>query len=66
MILAWMVREWCGRGSLADALNRGWLRLPSSGEPNLAAILALAHEVALALKYLHDQDIIHGDICPER
>ena len=48
-----------------DALNRGWLRLPS-GEPNLAAILAVAQEVTSAVKYLHDQDIIYGDICPER
>ena len=65
MVLGWMVREWCGRGTLLDALHRGWLRVPS-GQPNMAAVIAVAQEVAAAVKCLHDQDIIHGGICPER
>lgn len=64
-MLVWMVREWCGRGRLSDALLRGWLR-GKDGAPNMDAVLLTAREVVAAVDYLHQKDIIHGDICPDR
>ena len=64
-MLAWVVREWTDKGTLMDALHRGWLQLPT-GKPDVAAVVAVAQEVASAINYLHQRDIIHGDICPDR
>lgn len=59
----WIVQEFCNRGALLDAIDRGVLQLPN-GRPNLPAILAAAQEMAGAITYLHSHKIIHGDMTP--
>ncbi|KAK9814720.1 hypothetical protein WJX72_010481 [[Myrmecia] bisecta] len=61
----WLVMEHCNKGSLQDAVDRGWFRKRRSildGPPDMAAILATAQEVAAAMIYLHQRDILHGDL----
>ncbi|PNW87297.1 hypothetical protein CHLRE_02g117050v5 [Chlamydomonas reinhardtii] len=62
----WIIMEFCDRGSLQDALDRGALKLrkPSGemGETHLPMMVATACEVASALQYLHDKGIVHGDL----
>ncbi|GFR46705.1 hypothetical protein Agub_g8325 [Astrephomene gubernaculifera] len=62
----WIIMEFCDRGSLQDALDRGALKLrkPSGepGETHLPMMVATACEVASALHYLHDKGIVHGDL----
>ncbi|KAG2452936.1 hypothetical protein HYH02_002274 [Chlamydomonas schloesseri] len=62
----WIIMEFCDRGSLQDALDRGALKLrkPSGemGETHLPMMVATACEVASALQYLHDRGIVHGDL----
>ncbi|EFN52801.1 hypothetical protein CHLNCDRAFT_138454 [Chlorella variabilis] len=58
----WIVQEYC-RGSFHDALKRGLLCTPE-GAPNMHAILLSAQEIAGALHYLHQRDVIHGDLSP--
>ncbi|PSC70418.1 Serine threonine-kinase CTR1 [Micractinium conductrix] len=76
----WLVGEYCNRGSLLDAIDRGLLHHPRtaaaassspaaggppcSSGPNLPAILAAAEEIAGVLTYLHANDVIHGDLTP--
>ncbi|KAL4427122.1 hypothetical protein ABPG77_001126 [Micractinium sp. CCAP 211/92] len=62
----WMVQEYCDRGTLGDAVDRGWLRTRPKldAPPNLLAVLLTAQEIASALAYLHDQNILHGDLSP--
>ncbi|PRW44843.1 prolyl endopeptidase-like isoform A [Chlorella sorokiniana] len=61
----WIVQEYCNRGSLLDAIDRGTLHMRAgAGGPNLSAIVACAQEVAGALCYLHSNDVIHGDLTP--
>ncbi len=47
-----------------DAIERGWFRknLSLSGEPDMLAIITTAQEVVSALAYMHERDIIHGDV----
>ncbi len=49
---------------MQDALERGWFRknLSLSGEPDMLAIISTAQEVVSALAYMHERDIIHGDV----
>lgn len=41
----WIVQEYCSRGSLKEAVDKGWLSLPEGG-PNLPAVLTSAMEIA--------------------
>ncbi|GIM05799.1 hypothetical protein Vretimale_10187 [Volvox reticuliferus] len=62
----WIIMEFCDRGSLQDALDRGALKLRKAGgemgETHLPMMIATACEVASALHYLHDKGIVHGDL----
>ncbi|KAK9865060.1 hypothetical protein WJX84_008297 [Apatococcus fuscideae] len=57
----WMVLEYCDKGSLQGALDRGWLH-QQGGRPNMQDILQCAIEIGGALRYLHSRCIIHGDL----
>ncbi|GLC55895.1 hypothetical protein PLESTB_001041000 [Pleodorina starrii] len=62
----WIIMEFCDRGSLQDALDRGALKLRKPGgevgETHLPMMVATACEVASALHYLHEKGIVHGDL----
>ncbi|KAF6260297.1 kinase-like domain-containing protein [Scenedesmus sp. NREL 46B-D3] len=61
----WMVLEYCDRGCLQDAVERGWLRESRScvsGPVSLLAVLATAAEIASGMALLHSNGIIHGDL----
>lgn len=61
----WLVSEFCNRGPLLTAIERGaFLTQPSSqyGQPNLISVLQTLQEIAAALQYLHRNDILHGDL----
>jgi hypothetical protein len=73
---AWLLLEFCNRGSVSDAVEKGWFRAPAAAAdssvdgsdsgssaayvPNLRAVLATAREMAAALAYLHHINILHG------
>ncbi|KAI3426335.1 hypothetical protein D9Q98_008708 [Chlorella vulgaris] len=59
----WIVQEFCNRGSLLDAIDKGSLHLADEG-PNMQAILLSAQEIAGACAYLHGHGVIHGDLTP--
>ncbi|KAL4854405.1 putative serine/threonine-protein kinase SIS8 [Chlorella vulgaris] len=61
----WLVSEFCNRGPLLTAIERGaFLTQPSSqyGQPNLISVLQTLQEIAAALQYLHRNDVMHGDL----
>ncbi|GLC34060.1 hypothetical protein PLESTB_000832900 [Pleodorina starrii] len=61
----WLIMEYCDRGCLQDAIDRGWLRVSAALEnsgPRMDAVLATALELASALAFLHSKDIVHGDL----
>lgn len=60
----WIVQHLCDRGTLYDALDRGYLRnTPElSAAPSFSIILATALDIASALRYLHEENIVHGDL----
>ncbi|KAK9827983.1 hypothetical protein WJX81_005140 [Elliptochloris bilobata] len=65
----WLVLEFCDRGNLQDAVDRGVFACkrtdPDSDDPpprNLPAVVQTAREIASALTYLHSLDILHGDL----
>lgn len=63
LLETWMVMEFCNKGSLSDAVERGWLRNRHSlFEVNYKAIVLSAREVAAAMVYLHARSILHGDL----
>ena len=60
------VQEFCNKGTLSQAVVKGWLLedgLPA--RPNLVAVLQTAGDVARAMNYLHQFNIIHGDLTCE-
>lgn len=61
----WLISEFCNRGPLLTAIERGaFLTQPSAqyGQPNLIAVLQTLQEIAAAMHYLHGHDIVHGDL----
>lgn len=61
----WLISEFCNRGPLLTAIERGaFLTQPSAqyGQPNLIAVLQTLQEVAAAMHYLHSHGIVHGDL----
>ncbi|KAL4443601.1 hypothetical protein ABPG75_011338 [Micractinium tetrahymenae] len=54
----------CDRGTLYDAVDRGWLRASPAADapPNMRAILLTAQDIAAALAFLHSRSILHGDL----
>jgi len=61
----WIISEFCNRGPLLTAVERGaFLTQPSVqyGQPNLIAVLQTLQEIAAAMQYLHSHDIVHGDL----
>ncbi|KAJ9531495.1 hypothetical protein QJQ45_015041 [Haematococcus lacustris] len=59
----WIVMEFCNKGSLSDAVDKGWFRQNGSlFEANFKVLLRSAKEVASACSYLHSLNILHGDL----
>lgn len=60
-----IVMEYADRGSLQEAVDRGWLLKDRSNielGSNMTAVLATAVEVAGAIHFLHSSSVIHGDL----
>ncbi|KAG1673547.1 hypothetical protein FOA52_003847 [Chlamydomonas sp. UWO 241] len=60
-----MVMEYADKGSLQEGLDRGWLcsdRSDVSLGPKMSAVLATAIEIGGAMKYLHECNVVHGDL----
>jgi len=63
LLETWLVLEFCNKGPLGDAIERGaFRRRDSLFECALAPILATAKEIAAAMCYLHARNIVHGDL----
>ncbi|GMH40873.1 hypothetical protein BSKO_08777 [Bryopsis sp. KO-2023] len=61
-----IVMEYCEKGNLFEAIHKGeFFRSGLKGVPDLNVILRSALDVASAMRYLHAQGIVHGDLKPE-
>lgn len=59
----WMVMEFCNKGGLSDAVERGWFRKRHSlFDTDFKALILTAREVAAAMAYLHARNVLHGDL----
>lgn len=52
---------------MQDGIEQGWFRRPqnkvtSVSQPDLGSIVLTAKEIAAALAYLHQEDVLHGDL----
>jgi serine/threonine protein kinase len=58
-----ILKEFCNKGTLSDAVERGWFRRKHSlFDADYSVMLKLAKEVASAMAYLHSLNILHGDL----
>lgn len=61
----WQLMEYCDRGSLQGAIDKGWFRKERTTrvvEGNVDVILSVAAEVCSAMAYLHKEGVVHGDL----
>jgi serine/threonine protein kinase len=60
----WLIQQYCNHGTLGDAVDRGWLlnRRDRASGPNMLAVLHTAMEIAAAMQYLHQNNVLHGDL----
>ncbi|GMH32644.1 hypothetical protein BSKO_00478 [Bryopsis sp. KO-2023] len=61
----WLVQEYCELGSLGKQNILRANKLPSAwglGEPDMAAIVETCQDIARGMKYLHDNNVVHGDL----
>ncbi|KAK9837249.1 hypothetical protein WJX81_001439 [Elliptochloris bilobata] len=61
----WLLLDFCDRGCLIDAIERGWFTAECSlirGEIDYGRALALAAQIASAMAFLHANSIVHGDL----
>jgi GAF domain-containing protein len=60
----WILQHLCDKGNLYDNLDRGFFRENASltSPPSLSTILSAAQDIASGLVYLHDNNIVHGDL----
>ncbi|EFJ41094.1 hypothetical protein VOLCADRAFT_98978 [Volvox carteri f. nagariensis] len=61
----WIIQEFCGGGTLQDAIDSGRLRTEPSrltGKPHMPYILLTAQEIASAMACVHSRGYLHGDL----
>mmetsp|Transcript_438 Transcript_438/g.1315 ORF Transcript_438/g.1315 Transcript_438/m.1315 type:complete len:743 (+) Transcript_438:113-2341(+) len=60
----WILQEYCDRGTLIDAVERGWLSLfrSISAKPDMISMYQTMKDVAEGMAYLHSNNIIHCDL----
>ena len=62
----WLIAEFCNRGPLLTAIEKGMFLIKHNtnqfGQPNLIFVLQTLQEIAAAMQYLHSHDIVHGDL----
>jgi len=63
-LVMWMLQEFCDRGTLIDAVERGWLSHFRSimSKPNMASMYMTLKEICDGMAYLHSNNIIHCDL----
>eukprot|EP00877_Chromochloris_zofingiensis_P008128 jgi/Chrzof1/3569/Cz13g00210.t1 len=59
---AWMIMEYCDKGSLHKPVMAGRFRNKRTGMPDMAIIYGCLLDIASGLEYLHFMDIIHADL----
>lgn len=65
----WFLLEYCDKGRLLDAVERGWLVCRNEtadghaqAEPDMQSILLTARDIAAGLVHLHSMGAVHGDL----
>ncbi|GLI68318.1 hypothetical protein VaNZ11_012681, partial [Volvox africanus] len=60
----YIVQEFCDGGSLRHAIEARSFLNSATGSPQMEWVLQMAREIAGGLQYLHEHNIIHGDLNP--
>lgn len=62
----WAILEYCDMGTLQSGVDKGLFRKERTckppSEPNMEVVLVTAAQLASAISYLHENDIVHGDL----
>ena len=57
------MKEFCNKGTLSEAVERGWFRRKHSlFDADFVIMMKVAKEIASAMAYLHSLNILHGDL----
>lgn len=60
--VSWVILELCDRGSLLRLIDSGYFRSTSLPNCILERVLDVATQIASGMQYLHENEIIHGDL----
>eukprot|EP00192_Tetraselmis_astigmatica_P009824 CAMPEP_0117692580 /NCGR_PEP_ID=MMETSP0804-20121206/26406_1 /TAXON_ID=1074897 /ORGANISM="Tetraselmis astigmatica, Strain CCMP880" /LENGTH=863 /DNA_ID=CAMNT_0005506043 /DNA_START=30 /DNA_END=2621 /DNA_ORIENTATION=+ len=60
----WILQEYCDRGTLIDAVERGWLREKRdvTAPPNMVAMYQTILEIAQGMDFIHSKNLVHCDL----
>eukprot|EP00884_Botryococcus_braunii_P014358 jgi/Botrbrau1/22923/Bobra.0030s0002.2 len=64
-VVAWLITEFCDKGTLADAVIKGWLmttRSPLTGRTDWGAAMSVSRDIASGMAELHSHGVAHGDL----
>jgi len=58
----YIIQEFCDGGSLAQAIDRGVFMDQRTGDRKLEHILQVASDIARGMAYIHERQVVHGDL----
>eukprot|EP00884_Botryococcus_braunii_P020329 jgi/Botrbrau1/6980/Bobra.0165s0016.2 len=64
-LAAWVLMELCDRGTLVEAVEKGWFRTlydPLASSTNMYAVAHVGRQIAEAICCLHQSEVVHGDL----
>eukprot|EP00193_Tetraselmis_chui_P008054 CAMPEP_0177758852 /NCGR_PEP_ID=MMETSP0491_2-20121128/4412_1 /TAXON_ID=63592 /ORGANISM="Tetraselmis chuii, Strain PLY429" /LENGTH=689 /DNA_ID=CAMNT_0019274627 /DNA_START=84 /DNA_END=2153 /DNA_ORIENTATION=- len=64
LYVLWILQEHCDRGTLVDAVERGWLKKARSihAAPDMIPMYLTLKDVADGMAEIHNQNIMHADL----
>lgn len=62
-VQTWIIMEFCRNGSLRQQIDKGYFGTIGKNNSDMNKIVKVLKDVAEGMTYLHEKNIVHGDLC---